>query len=99
MDDVFGPSGIGIYICCFDRQWNERVSNLLNEFGTLVSGGGEVCFESEVPVLVAFDCDEFQALSFCAGVDEFENVIVRYKFRQWSFGFHDQMSIEARIFG
>lgn len=89
MDDVIRPSAVRVDVRYFDHQRGKRGSVFLNEFRSLVCGGGEVGFKSEVAVPVAFHPDEIQPLWFRAGVDELEDIVIRYQFWQRTVGFHD----------
>lgn len=99
MNDIFGPPAVGVVVRCPDFQWPEGVINFPNKFCTFVSGSGEISFKSKISVLGSFDPDEAQALQVCAGVDEFQIVVVADELRDGAVCFHAQLPVNAGVFG
>lgn len=95
MNNIAVPPTVRVDIGCADVDGAAGGGDLLNEFGAIVGGGHKVLLETEMAVLVAFDCDKPYSLGFCPAVYDLENVIVADQLRDPSLGFDDQLTIEA----
>lgn len=70
MDDVLGPSTIGVDVRGPDGEDFSVEADLSLSCGTLVIGGGQVGFKAEVVFGVTFDSNELEALGSSLLVNE-----------------------------